>query len=94
MRLLQSPGLPVVDMWCIDFNHHFIPNMLVDITRFDASARLQCPDSLRLRQPGQLQEGCVPHPFFAGFTVAAQSGLHFAIWHVLNPNQPAGDSCG
>jgi len=96
MRLLQSPGLPVVDMWCVDFNHHFVNNSLVDITRFDASATdFNARTRFGYASLDNYKKAAYLTQFFAGLTVAASvQDLHYAIWHVLNPNQPGSNRAG
>jgi len=90
MRLLQSPGLPVVDLWCVDFNHHFINNSFVDITRFDASATdFNARTRFGYASLDNYKKAAYLTQFFAGLTVATSvQDLHYAIWHVLNPSQP------
>ncbi len=89
-RLLQSPGLPVIDLWCVDFNHHFINNGFVDVTRFDASAAdFNARTRFGYASLDNYKKAAYLTQFFAGLTVAASvQDLHYAIWHVLNPSQP------
>jgi len=90
VRLLQSPGLPVIDLLCVDFNHHFINNSLVDVTRFDADAAdFNARTRFGYASLDNYKKAAYLTQFFAGLTVAASvQDLHYAIWHVLNPSQP------
>jgi hypothetical protein len=89
-RLMQTPGQPVIDMWCIDFNHGFVNNLIVDVTRLDASqADMDARTRFGYLSLDNYKKAAYLTQFFAGLTVASSvQDLHFAIWHVLNPNQP------
>ena len=89
-RLLQSPGQPIIDMWCDDFTHNFQQNRLINVTRFDAS---QTDFDARTRfgyaKLDDYKKAAYLTQFFAGLTNAAQvQDLHSAIWHLMTPGAP------
>jgi hypothetical protein len=89
-QLLQSPGQPVIDIWCDDFVNHFDDNTLINVTRFDAG---QTAFDTRTRfgyaNLNNYMKAAYLTQFFGGLSNASDvQDLHFTIWHLLTPAQP------
>lgn len=89
-KLLQSPGQPVIDMWCVDFNHRFIDNKVMDVTRFDASeSDFNARTRFGYASLDNYKKAAYLTQYFNGLTLATDvQDLHYAIWHVLSSTQP------
>jgi hypothetical protein len=89
-RLLQSPGLPVVDIWCVDFSNNFANNRTYNFTRFDAGqSDFDSRTRFGYNSLDNYKKAAYLTQFFNGLTQATDvQDLHFAIWHVLNPSAP------
>ena len=91
-RLLQTPGQPVIDMWCDDFNHGLSLNNPFDInvTRFDASAAaFNSRTRFGYAALDSYKKAAYLTQFFTGLTNALDvQALHNTIWHLFTPGAP------
>jgi hypothetical protein len=91
-QLLQSPGMPIIDVWCDDFSNHFAQDKAVNLTRFDAGqVAFDSRTRFGFNNLDNYKKAAYLTQFFATTTVTTDvQALHYAIWHLLTPGAPSG----
>lgn len=92
-RLLQSIGMPVIDMWCDDFSNRIAlgGTYNINVTRFDASVNdLNNRTRFGFANLDNYKKAAYLGSFFAGLTNASDvQDLHFTIWRQFGANPGA-----
>lgn len=95
-QFLMSPGMPALDVFCVDFATAVVSPNDVNITRFDADAA----DLDARTKYGSanltlyMKAAVIAQAMLGATSVDELADMHFALWHLFTPADPGNVRAG